>query len=109
MSFCQFGVSIAMVTGINSGGPVLLFYGIIIIAIISTCVGISLSELSSALPNAGGQYFWTNELASRRYAKFSSYLTGWFSWAGAIFSCSSTSLGVASGLVGCWQLSHPDL
>lgn len=47
-------------------------------------------------------------MASRKYAKFSSYLTGWFSWAGSIFSCTSTTIGVASGLVGCWQLSHPD-
>ncbi|THW83261.1 choline transport protein [Aureobasidium pullulans] len=103
-----FGVSIAMVTGINSGGPVLLVYGIIVVMLVSICVGVSLSELASALPNAGGQYFWTNELASRKYAKFSSYLTGWFSWAGSIFSCTSTTIGVASGLVGCWQLSHPD-
>jgi hypothetical protein len=49
----QFGVSIAMVTGINSGGPVLLVYGIIIVMLVSICVGISLSELASALPNAG--------------------------------------------------------
>ncbi|KAH0294653.1 amino acid transporter, partial [Aureobasidium sp. EXF-3399] len=82
----QFGVSIAMVTGINSGGPVLLVYGIIIVMLVSICVGISLSELASALPNTGGQYFW----------------------AAPIFSCASTTIGVASGLVGCWQLSHPD-
>lgn len=42
-----------MVTGINSGGPVLLVYGIIIVMLVSICVGISLSELASALPNAG--------------------------------------------------------
>ncbi len=46
-----FGISTALVAGINSGGPVLIVYGIILIAIISTCVGISLSELASALPN----------------------------------------------------------
>ena len=51
-----FGVSAAMVTGINSGGPVLLIYGIIMIAFISIGVGVSLSELASAMPNAGGQY-----------------------------------------------------
>lgn len=51
-----FGVSAAMVTGINSGGPVLLIYGIILIAVISVGVGVSLSELASAMPNAGGQY-----------------------------------------------------
>ena len=104
-----FGISAALVTGINSGGPVLIIYGIILIALLSTCVGISLSELASAYPNAGGQYFWANELAPRKYANFASYLTGWFAWAGSIFTSASVALAVGSALVGCYQLSHPDL
>ncbi|KAL8777830.1 MAG: hypothetical protein Q9194_002335 [Teloschistes cf. exilis] len=104
-----FGISAALVTGINSGGPVLIIYGIILIALVSVCVGISLSELASAYPNSGGQYFWTNELAPRRYANFASYLTGWFAWAGSIFTSASIALAVGSAGVGCWVLSHPDL
>jgi choline transport protein len=104
-----FGISTALVTGINSGGPVLIIYGIILIAFISTCVGISLSELASAMPNAGGQYFWANELAPKKYAKFASYLTGWFAWAGSIFTSSSVAVGLGSAIVGCIQLFHPDL
>lgn len=104
-----FGISAALITGINSGGPVLIVYGIILIALISTCVGISLSELASAYPNAGGQCFWAMELAPRRYAKLASYLTGWFSWAGSIFTSASVAVAVASACVGCWQLSHPEL
>lgn len=104
-----FGISAALITGINSGGPVLIVYGIILIALISTCVGISLSELASAYPNSGGQYFWASELAVRRHARFASYLTGWFSFAGSIFTCASVALAVGSAGVGCWQLSHPEL
>ena len=104
-----FGISAALITGINSGGPICIVYGIILIALISTCVGISLSELASAYPNAGGQYFWANELAPRRYANFASYLTGWFAWAGSIFTSASVALAVGSAGVGCWALSHPDL
>ena len=104
-----FGISAALITGINSGGPVLIIYGIILIALISTCVGISLSELASAYPNAGGQYFWASELAPKGYSRFASYLTGWFSWAGSIFTSASVALAVGSAGVGCWQLSHPEL
>ncbi|KAF2135311.1 uncharacterized protein K452DRAFT_239608 [Aplosporella prunicola CBS 121167] len=103
-----FGISAALVTGINSGGPLLIIYGIIIIALLSTCVGISLSELASAFPNAGGQYFWANELAPKRFANFASYLTGWCAWAGSIFTSASVALAVGSALCGCWQLTHPD-
>jgi choline transport protein len=104
-----FGVSSALITGIKSGGPVLIIYGIIMVALVSTCVGITLSELASALPNAGGQYFWANELAPKKWANFASYLTGWLAWAGSIFTSASVSLAVGSAMVGCYQLSHPDL
>ncbi|KAF1949187.1 choline transport protein-like protein [Byssothecium circinans] len=103
-----FGISAALVTGINSGGPILIIYGIILIALVSTCVGITLSELASAMPNAGGQYFWANELAPRKWANFASYLTGWLAWAGSIFTSASIALAMGSAMVGCYQLSHPD-
>lgn len=104
-----FGISAALVTGINSGGPLLVIYGVIIVALISTCIGITLSELASALPNAGGQYFWANELAPKKYANICSYLTGWIAWAGAMFTSASVALAAGSAIVGSYQLSHPDL
>lgn len=104
-----FGISASLITGIKSGGAVLTIYGIPWIAFISTCVGITLSELASAMPNAGGQYFWANELAPKKYANFASYLTGWFAWAGSIFTSASTALSLANVAVGLWQLGHPEL
>jgi choline transport protein len=104
-----FGISAALITGINSGGPLLIIYGIILITLVSTCVGISLSELASAYPNAGGQYFWANELAPKRFTKIASYLTGWLAWWGAMFTSASVALAMGSAMVGCYQLSHPDL
>ena len=44
-----FGISASMVTGISSGGPMMVVYGIIIIALVSICIGTSLSELSLSL------------------------------------------------------------
>ncbi|KAE8317948.1 amino acid/polyamine transporter I [Aspergillus transmontanensis] len=103
-----FGISASLITGINSGGTVLTIYGIPWIAFVSTCVGVTLSELASAMPNAGGQYFWASELSPKRYAAFASYLTGWLAWAGAMFTCASVALSLGSAGVGMWQLSHPD-
>lgn len=103
------GISAGLITGINSGGPLLIIYGIMLIASISTCVGISLSELASAMPNAGGQYFWANELAPKRFTKLASYLTGWLAWWGSMFTSASVALAVGSASVGCYQLGHPDL
>jgi choline transport protein len=109
MSNSWFGISASMITGINSGGTVLIIYGLLWITLISLGVGASLSELASSMPNAGGQYFWAYELAPRKYARFASYLSGWFGYAGAIFACSSVVLGLGQGAVGMWKLGHPDL
>jgi choline transport protein len=92
-----FGISAALITGINSGGPLLIIYGIILLALISTCVGISLSELASAFPNAGGQYFWANELAPKRFTNLASYLTGWLAWWGSMFTSASVGYGKCHG------------
>ncbi|PYH90917.1 amino acid transporter [Aspergillus ellipticus CBS 707.79] len=86
---------------------VLIIYGLLWITFISCCVASSLSELASSMPNAGGQYFWANELAPKKYARFSSYMTGWFGYAGAIFASASVSLSLGSAGVGMWQLGHP--
>lgn len=104
-----FGISASLITGINSGGLVLTIYGVPWTVFISTSVAITLSELASAYPNAGGQYFWANDLALPEHANFASYLTGWFAWAGGIFTSASVALGLAAAGVGMWQLGHPDL
>lgn len=104
-----FGVAGALATGINSGGPALLIYGIILCCLISICIGISLSELASAFPSSAGQILWANELAPRRVANLASYVTGWFAFAGAVFTSAAVASSVASAMVGCWQLTHSDL
>lgn len=104
-----FGISTALVAGINSGGPVQLIYGTIVVSIVCACIGASLAELASAMPDAGGQYYWTSQLAAPRYARFASYLTGWVAWAGSLFTCASIALGVGTLCMGCIQMAHPDL
>jgi choline transport protein len=88
---------------------VLMIYGLMFLALISACVGASLAELASAMPNSGGQYYWTTQLAPRKYAAFLAFLTGGLNWAGSIFASSSVSLSLASSLVGLYALGHPGL
>ena len=104
-----FGVSTALATGIKAGGPVQVVYGLITVSFVCGCSAASLAELSSAMPNAGGQYYWTGKLASPNYARFLSYLTGWMAWAGSMFTCASIALGVGQLCMGCIKLAHPDL
>ncbi|KAH8153639.1 uncharacterized protein LAJ45_02452 [Morchella importuna] len=104
-----FGISASLVTGISSGGPIVTVYGIVIIAIINGCVAVSLSELVSAMPNSGGQYFWASELSPKKYANFLAYTTGAIGYAGSLFTCASVALAIGSALMGMIQLNHPNL
>lgn len=103
-----FGISASLVTGISSGGPMLIIYGIIIVACASSCIGISLAELASAFPNAGGQYYWTMRLAPPKYSAFAAYLCGSFAWAGAVFTSASVTISIATALVGMYVLGSGD-
>lgn len=102
-----FGISASLITGIQLGGPLLIVYGIIIIAFISYCIGITLSELSLAIPSAGGQYVWTRVLSPRKYSSFLAFLCGSLLWTGALFTSASMALSIAQELMGFWRLTHP--
>ncbi|CCK70253.1 Hnm1p KNAG_0D05140 [Huiozyma naganishii CBS 8797] len=102
-----FGISVSMVTGIMSGGPMMIVYGIIIIALISVCVGGSLGELSSAYPHAGGQFWWALKLAPARHRRFAAFLCGSFAYAGSVFTSASTTLSAGTEVVGMYALKHP--
>ncbi|RPB27571.1 amino acid transporter [Terfezia boudieri ATCC MYA-4762] len=104
-----FGISASLVTGISSGGPIVTVYGIAWVAFINGCVGVTLSELASAMPNSGGQYYWAHELAPKEWANFLAYLAGAIGWAGSVFTCSSVALAIGSGLMGMIQINNPDL
>lgn len=102
-----FGVSASLVTGISSGGPMMIIYGVIIVAFTALGVGGSLSELASAFPNSGGQYYWTTILAPEKYGSFLAYMCGALAWPGAVFTSASVTLSIATGVIGMWTMTHP--
>lgn len=102
-------LSTAMVTGINSGGPIILIYGTIGFFLTGLCVAVSISELVSAMPNAAGQSYWVSQLAPEKHARLLSYITGWSVWAGSVFASAAIAMTTASALAGCYQLTHPNL
>ncbi|KAL8283778.1 hypothetical protein RQP46_005210 [Phenoliferia psychrophenolica] len=72
-----------IVLGLSQGGTVTVLYGLIGIAIINVFLALSLGELASAYPSAGGQYVWSACLAGPRSRRAVSFAVGWttiFSW-----------------------------
>lgn len=70
------GLAISMTVAIASGGSVTLIYGVIIVYIIMFFVGLTLAELATVYPTAGGQYHFTSILAPTRWSRSISYCCG---------------------------------
>src|SRR3954453_525749 len=66
--------------GWNNGGPIVISIGWPLIALIILTVAVSMSELASAFPTAGGPYWWANNLGGPGW----SWFTGWFNVIGLI-------------------------
>ena len=59
------GVSATVSLAISQGGPVTLIYGVIAMFILGGACAMTLAELASVYPTAGGQYHWTSILAPK--------------------------------------------
>jgi amino acid transporter len=78
----------------NAGGPLAISIGWPIIAIIILAVAVSMAELTSAFPTAGGPYWWAARLGGPGW----SWFTGWFNIVGLIGIVASVGYGAASFL-----------
>src|SRR5579864_7081251 len=67
--------------GMNTGGPVVMSIGWPLVGIMVTLVGLSMAEIASAFPTAGGLYYWSAKLAQTNAAAWS-WFTGWFNLLG---------------------------
>src|SRR5246127_72157 len=64
----------------NNGGPIAISIGWPLISLLILCVAFSMSELASAMPTAGGIYYWASKLGGAGWGWF----TGWFNLIGLV-------------------------
>ena len=87
--------------GWNNGGPIVISIGWPVIALIILTVAVSMSELASAFPTAGGPYWWAHNLGGAGW----SWFTGWFNVVGLIGIVASVDYVLAfflTQLFGLW-------
>jgi amino acid transporter len=78
----------------NDGGPVAISIGWPVISCLVLLVGLSMAELASRFPTAGGIYYWAYRLGGVRWAWF----TGWFNLLGLIAVTAAVDYGAAAFL-----------
>ena len=81
-------------TAWNNGGPVGISIGWPVICALVLTVAVSMSELTSAFPTAGGPYWWAARLGGPGW----SWFTGWFNIVGLVGIVASVGYGAATFL-----------
>ncbi|KAI5969384.1 TPO5 [Candida margitis] len=72
-----FGLSSTLWISLMDGANVTVLYGWIVVCLMSLFVVLSLSEIISKYPTAGGVYHFSALLSNERYSLISSWITGW--------------------------------
>jgi amino acid transporter len=70
--------------------------GWIVVSFFTMFVGLGMAEIVSAIPSAGGPYFWSAILAPRKHAPFASWVTGWFNLLGQVAVTTGITFGAAT-------------
>ncbi|KAL2674358.1 hypothetical protein Neosp_012809 [[Neocosmospora] mangrovei] len=60
-------IAASLSTALAAGGTVSLIYGTFVSCVFYACAAVTLAELASVYPTAGGQYHFTSILAPEKY------------------------------------------
>jgi amino acid transporter len=71
------GESTTLSIGLINGGPVTIFYGWLLLIIISICIAASLAEICSVYITSGGVYYWSAMLANKKWSPITSFICCW--------------------------------
>ncbi|KAG8530248.1 uncharacterized protein KY384_004749 [Bacidia gigantensis] len=102
----NFGVSFSIISvitgittlfqyGLSTGGPAVMSVGWICVSFFTFFVALGMAEIVSAIPTAGGPYFWAAILAPPRSSAFASWITGWFNLLGQVAVTTGITFGCA--------------
>ena len=78
----------------NNGGPVAISIAWPVISVLVLLVAFSMAELASAMPTAGGIYYWASKLGGPAWGWF----TGWFNLVGLVAVVASVDYAAATFL-----------
>src|SRR5712691_8582264 len=93
----------------TAGGPVGISIGWPVLCCFVLLVAVSMAELTSAMPTAGGPYWWAAKLGGKGW----SWITGWFNMIGLVGIVAGVGYGAAIflnavlGLYG-WKIGSID-
>ncbi|KAL8683006.1 MAG: hypothetical protein Q9186_001001 [Xanthomendoza sp. 1 TL-2023] len=91
-----------MLFALTDGGTGGIFWGFTVTIFACVFIYLSVAEMASMTPTAGGQYHWVSEFSPRWCQKYLSYITGWLlamGWQGSIVGLSFVAGTIVQGLI----------
>ncbi|RCH80449.1 hypothetical protein CU098_001084, partial [Rhizopus stolonifer] len=85
---------------IGSGGPSSLFWGMIVVAPFVMCIALSMAEVVSAYPLAGGIYSWCFLLSNKEWGPFMAWIGGYLYLIGLVTANITLSWSVSEFVIG---------
>jgi amino acid transporter len=77
---------------------IVMSVGWIVVSVFTMFVALGMAEIVSAIPTAGGPYYWAALLAPPKHSAYASWITGWFNLLGQVAVTTGISFGLA-GLI----------
>ncbi|KAH8203993.1 hypothetical protein TruAng_001804 [Truncatella angustata] len=105
-AWAALGSSISV--SIANGGPTGLIYGLIVAVFYYSFIGLSLAELASSVPTAGGVYHWATIAAGPKWGRAVGFFTGWINFYGWMFDLAALIQITSNILVQMYATYHPD-
>ncbi|TXT06963.1 uncharacterized protein COLE_06294 [Cutaneotrichosporon oleaginosum] len=91
---------------LGSGGSIAMVWGLLVSALGTLAMGVSLAEVCHVLPLSGGQYDWSYVLAPDGWKERLSFIAGWNGTAGWVALSAAAPVlgsGFISGLIALWN------
>ncbi|KAH7124201.1 amino acid/polyamine transporter I [Dactylonectria macrodidyma] len=101
------GVSSSMQAALLQGGPAALLYGLFVTTSLYLSIALSMAELASVYPTAGGQYHFTSILAPGRVSRGSSYVCGFVTMISWEVIGAAVTMVPSVQILALWQYYHP--
>nr|POE92424.1 choline transport protein [Quercus suber] len=103
-----YGLSTTLIYPLTGGGPVTVIWGWLLVCLLVLCVAISLGEITSVYPLAGGVYYQTYMLSPPSIRSLMAWLTGWSYFLGNVIITLSVNFGTTLFLIGCINVFQDD-
>ncbi|KAL1605385.1 hypothetical protein SLS60_004933 [Paraconiothyrium brasiliense] len=101
-------LSTVIATALTTGGAPCLFWNLLVSVLCSIAIALSLGEIASIYPTAGGQYHWVAALSPPSTRSIAAWSVGWINVGGQIVLSAAAAFAGALQLLGIVILNDDD-